>query len=66
MNASCQSSGAESQNSAHGGRQVVDHHVEVELLRVSWVRPLRRAMIGRPLEGKPGRRVVFRDYYPVV
>jgi hypothetical protein len=45
---------------------VLDHDVEVDLLRYATVRPGRSFVIRGELEGKPGGGVVGCDYDPVV
>jgi hypothetical protein len=49
-----------------GGRDVVDHHVQVHLLRPLRVTPLRGPVVGRELEREPRRVRPLRDDHPVV
>ena len=50
--------GAEGDHGRIGRRQVVDHDVEVHLLRHVGAGPARRAVVDRQLEGGPGGLVV--------
>lgn len=53
------------QHLRYGSVKIVDHHIEVELLRLLGVGPSRRSMVGRRLKGKTGGRVGRRDHDPV-
>jgi hypothetical protein len=57
---------AECQDARGGGDNVLDHDVEVELLRDSRVGPGRRPVIGSSLECQARRLAVGGDYHPVV
>lgn len=58
--------GAERQDAGFGGFDIVDHDIEVELLWSGRVRPLRRLVSWRALEGK-SRGVLSRcDHHPVL
>ena len=46
--------------------EVVDHHVEMELLGSLRIGPVRRLMVWSQLEGETRRRVILRDDDPVV
>lgn len=48
------------------GRNVVDHDIEVSLLRNLWVGPGRRDVIGRALKGDPRRGLIGRDDAEVI
>lgn len=56
-----ESHGAESKDSGPRGADVLDHDVEVHLLRDGRARPRRRTMIGGELECELGCRVVLCD-----
>jgi hypothetical protein len=45
---------------------ILDHHVDVELLRARWVRPCRGLVVGCQLEGESGGVVVLPNHDPVV
>lgn len=57
---------AEFQYEWFGGVEVVDHDVDVELLRPRRVRPLRRDVVRSKLEGEPRCHVVIEDDDPVI
>ena len=60
-----QPSGAEREHLSLSGVEVVDHDVEVDLLRPVRVQPLRWLVIRGQLEGHARGRVVPRDHYEV-
>src|SRR4051812_11715717 len=41
--------------------QIIDHDVEMDLLRLGRVRPPWRLVVGRQLESEPGSRFALRD-----
>jgi hypothetical protein len=57
---------AERQDAGTGGSHVLDHDVEMELLRYGRVWPGGRLMAGRELECQPGRLLAAGDHDPVV
>lgn len=57
---------AQRQHLRRGGPDVLDHDVEVELLRPLRVRPPRRLVVWRQLKGDSRGGVVLGDHYPVL
>jgi hypothetical protein len=58
--------GAQGQHAGGGLGHILDHHVQVDLLRHGHLRPGRRAVVRRALEGEPGRAVVVGHHDEVV
>ena len=57
---------AERQDARAGGGHILDHDVEVKLLRYGRVRPGGRAVTGGKLEGQAGRSLAASHHDPVI